>query len=235
LIGVGAANPYGFNPAPLAGVGVIMEQRRRDFELGLEALQDQFLAATPRLRSLWRSALAPTAAFCAEIGRMADLVIIGRALELEPEDGFSLDPAEFLMRAGRPVLLVPPDIARLSASRIVVAWKGGREARLAVHLALPLLARATDVCVVGVGDETTREELEDVRDYLHLHKVNARAERAGGPHLAVAHTLCDFALEIGSDLIVNGAYGHGRLSERVLGGVTRDLLASSPVCCLMAH
>ncbi len=32
-----------------------------------------------------------------------------------------------------------------------------------------------------------------------------------------------------------GAYGHSRLREWTFGGVTRDLIRRSPVCCLMSH
>jgi hypothetical protein len=37
------------------------------------------------------------------------------------------------------------------------------------------------------------------------------------------------------DLLVAGAYGHSQLGEWVFGGVTRDLLHKSPVCCLYSH
>jgi len=36
-------------------------------------------------------------------------------------------------------------------------------------------------------------------------------------------------------LIVAGAYGHSRLGEWVFGGVTRQLLAQSSVCCVFSH
>jgi nucleotide-binding universal stress UspA family protein len=235
LIGVSAADTDQFNSATTDVAGALLDARRQDFELSLESLQDRFLAATIQLRTRWRSALTSPVEFCAEVGRAADLIIAGRTPESEPSQDFRLDAAALMMRAGRPLLLVPPDVDHLAASRIVVAWKGTREARLAVQQALPLLMRAQDVCVVGVGDETTRDELDDVRDYLQLHKVSAHAEWRSGPHQAVAHSICDFAIENKSDLIVSGGYEHGRMSEWALGGVTKDLLASSPVCLLMAH
>ncbi len=43
------------------------------------------------------------------------------------------------------------------------------------------------------------------------------------------------ARERAVNLIVAGAYGHGRLREWAFGGVTRSLLTSAPVCCLMSH
>ena len=37
------------------------------------------------------------------------------------------------------------------------------------------------------------------------------------------------------DLIVMGGYGHWRLQERILGGVTRDMIQSMTVPTLMSH
>ena len=50
-----------------------------------------------------------------------------------------------------------------------------------------------------------------------------------------ADQIIGFAEEEGADLLVTGAYGHSRLNEWIFGGVTRDLLTSSPICCLMSH
>ena len=41
--------------------------------------------------------------------------------------------------------------------------------------------------------------------------------------------------EEGADLIVAGAFGHSRLREWVMGGVTRDLLNKGGRCVLMSH
>ena len=50
-----------------------------------------------------------------------------------------------------------------------------------------------------------------------------------------AAQLVRLAQDEGADLIVAGAYGHSRLGEWMSGGMTRDLLATSPICCLMSH
>jgi nucleotide-binding universal stress UspA family protein len=50
-----------------------------------------------------------------------------------------------------------------------------------------------------------------------------------------ADQIIGLALDEGADLLVTGAYGHSRLNEWVFGGMTRDLLTSSPICCLMSH
>jgi len=50
-----------------------------------------------------------------------------------------------------------------------------------------------------------------------------------------ASQLLQVAKDERADLLVTGAYGHSRLGEWVFGGMTRELLAMSPICCLMSH
>jgi nucleotide-binding universal stress UspA family protein len=57
----------------------------------------------------------------------------------------------------------------------------------------------------------------------------------GVAHAKPADQIISLALDEGADLLVTGAYGHSRLNEWVFGGMTRDLLTSSPICCLMSH
>jgi nucleotide-binding universal stress UspA family protein len=211
------------------------EQRQRELELSATSLADRFAAETANLRTQWRAGFAAPVEFAAQNSRAADLVVVGRSAETEPHSGFELKPAPLLMTLGRPLLLVPPDVESLSADKIVVAWKSGRHARLAVREALPLLVRASQVTVVGVGDETGQEELDDVRAYLQLHGAKAVAEWRVAGERTVAGTVVHVASEKGADLIVCGGYGHSRLREWVLGGVTEDLLDFCPVCCLTAH
>jgi nucleotide-binding universal stress UspA family protein len=41
--------------------------------------------------------------------------------------------------------------------------------------------------------------------------------------------------DLGADLVVMGAYGHARVRELILGGVTRIMLDSMTVPALMSH
>jgi nucleotide-binding universal stress UspA family protein len=43
------------------------------------------------------------------------------------------------------------------------------------------------------------------------------------------------AADLGADLLVIGAYGHSRLRELLLGGVTRSILESMTLPVLMSH
>jgi len=166
--------------------------------------------------------------------RAADLLVVGRQAE---DVARSLDPGSVVLRAGRPVIVVPPNIDTLEAARIIVGWKDTREARRALRDALPFLQRAEAVTIVEVSETEARAHARaaDVTRYLGRHKVQVGPSIAARTKGGVADELIRLAKVEGADLIVAGAYGHSRLGEWAFGGVTRDLLASSPVCCLFSH
>jgi nucleotide-binding universal stress UspA family protein len=47
--------------------------------------------------------------------------------------------------------------------------------------------------------------------------------------------LIEEAQQCNADLIVMGGYGHSRMREWLLGGVTYELLHQAPVALLVAH
>jgi nucleotide-binding universal stress UspA family protein len=169
--------------------------------------------------------------------RAADLVIVGaRHTGGDVQD--LVDPGVILLRAGRPVLVAPDAVAPPQLRRVVVAWKETRECRRAVRDALPFLQRAEEVLILGIDEgqpETAKRHLSDVAGYLRRHGVVVPREvwrQARGP---IAAELLHLVSDEGADLIVAGGYGHSRLGEWIFGGVTHELLASSPVCCLLSH
>jgi nucleotide-binding universal stress UspA family protein len=168
--------------------------------------------------------------------RGADLIVASR-----PEHGesaaFAARPADLVMRAGAPVLFTADGEAELRAERIVVAWKDAREARRAVSDALPLLARARKTTVVAVdGDEPdVGRGLAEVAARLARHGVAVETEVARKTRASIAETLEAVADRHGADLIVAGAYGHSRVREWALGGVTEDLIAASSKFVLLSH
>jgi nucleotide-binding universal stress UspA family protein len=104
---------------------------------------------------------------------------------------------------------------------------------------MPLLRTAKLVSVVEVCDRDEKEQafarINDVVRYLERHKVNADPRPVLHRDRSDANHLFQFALDEGADLVVAGAYGHSRLGEWMSGGMTREILASSPLCCLMSH
>ena len=186
----------------------------------------------------WRSAVDYPSDVLARESRSADLIVIGRSKE--PGDVYSsLDLGGTVLKVGRPVLVAPEGVRSLRAEHVVIAWKDTREARRAVQDALPFLHEAKRVTIVeicGSGEEEmAQQHTDDVVHYLERHRIK------GGPRVVLhqkgsgAGQLIRLAQDEGADLLVTGAYGHSRLGEWIFGGMTRELLASSPICCLMSH
>ena len=133
------------------------------------------------------------------------------------------------------MLVVPPHVTKLEASRVVVAWKNTREARRAVRDALPLLKRADEVFVTTVDEDDEGQGADDVVDLLERHGVKAATNHVLLPERPAVAELLDVVRGTDAGLIVAGAYGYSRFRERIFGGATRDLLRLTPVCCLMSH
>jgi nucleotide-binding universal stress UspA family protein len=193
------------------------------------------LAATGRTIE-WRSVLDYPTDVVAREARSADLIIVGPSTGTG--DPFrTLDIGRLVLTAGRPVLHVPSQ-ASLPLKRAAIAWKDTREARRAVRDALPLLQLSESVLVIDVieqeGDHGA-ERAHDVARYLARHGVETVTGRAPLAEVTVIDTLLHMIQVENIDLLVAGAYGHSRLGEWMFGGVTRDLLRQSPVCCLLSH
>ncbi|MBO0751407.1 MAG: universal stress protein [Bradyrhizobiaceae bacterium] len=224
--------------------GAFLEQERRDILAALARAEAAFRAAAGRCGGPagaaleWRSAVELPENYVVAQARSADLVIVGKA-QGEVDIARALDPGTAILKAGRPVLVVPPGVDTLKAERVLVAWKDGREARRAVKDALPLLRGALSVAIVEVcevGSEAEgRQHAEDVARYLARHRISVGKVMTAAATASVADHLIEAATAHGADLLVAGGYGHSRLGEWIFGGVTRDLLRSSPVCCLFAH
>jgi nucleotide-binding universal stress UspA family protein len=240
LIGVaGMALRPAFSGGPVVVYSEPTADALHSMKARLENLGKKFCAQGECLKQIeWRTALELPDELVAREARASDLVIIGSRHAGGSRHDL-VDPGVILLRAGRPVLVVPDIIAPLQLRRVVVAWKDTRECRRAVRDALPLLQEAKEVLLVEIGEDDARSaaksHLADVGAYLVRHRVIVADQmwrRARGP---VATELLDLVRDEKADLIVAGGYGHSRLGEWTFGGVTHALLASSPVCCLLSH
>jgi nucleotide-binding universal stress UspA family protein len=189
----------------------------------------------------WRAPAGPPVAAAVEHGRCADLFVLGQR-NVDDATSFA-DELIFttLLGAGRPVLIVPHIGARaMPGQNVLIAWDCGREAARAVADALPLLVRAKQVGVVTytTGEEASADgalSTARLRDWLQDHGIAARVDAYEPAAGAIGESLLSLAADRDSDLIVMGGYGHTRLREFVLGGVTQTLLASMTVPVLMSH
>ena len=246
LIGVAARDLTPPVTAPVAGpvlVAALLAAQEKDIRKQLDAAEQQFRAIAAKLdqRVSWRSAIDNPAKVFSRESRAADLLVVGRRPECaSSQPSRHMDPGDVLMRAGRPVLIVPPGLSHLDAAHVVVAWKDSREARRAVADALPLLKRATGVLVLEICDTTGDQEnakgaIEDVAEYLSRHGVAATAETRVLREGSVSAELLLAAEQRGAELVVAGGYAHSRFQDWVFGGLTRALLGHFPKCVLLSY
>ncbi|HET9903130.1 MAG TPA: universal stress protein [Xanthobacteraceae bacterium] len=240
VIGAAANDPE--PPAYAEGIVAagLVAQDRRAMAGKMNAAEQRFRAAMAAcsVPCEWRQGFERPAEFVARHGRAADLLIAGLGCYGVLDDPrYVLDPTELVLKAGRPLLVVPPEVQALSAQRIVVGWKNTREARRAIWDALPLLRTAAQVVVAHVSeaDEGDNEAaLDDVVAWLALHQVSA-SKRVARSFNGTGETLTEIVEDERADLLVVGAYGHSRVGEWIWGGVSQKLLTSSEICCLFSH
>ncbi|MDK1491227.1 universal stress protein [Sinorhizobium sp. 7-81] len=240
LVGFAASDVHPIS-APPPGVVVDAEFMRleaREIEHRLEALRSDLdasgeMGGTDSLRTTVGD---PTRGL-ATAARAADLVIAGPGGVGGRDARTAIDLGALIHAAGRPVLIPRDDLAPLNARSVVVAWKDAREARRAVADAMPFLVHAREVVVATVAErepDRAMASATDVVRYLINHGAKARAEIVDHGEGEAGEALIDIAKQRGADLIVSGGYGHGRLREWLLGGVTRSLLREVSLHRLMS-
>jgi nucleotide-binding universal stress UspA family protein len=237
-----------FDPiVPVTGTGYIpaevIETQLADNQAAAKAAVDHFAAAASRAGvSAEPLTLSASAAGAGDqfgrIARRFDLAIVGQA---EPESGEveELIAESALFESGRPLIVVPYiQKAPLKLDRVMVCWDGSRPAARAIADAMPLLEKAGKVEVVIVTNERGKQdEIEgaDMGQHLARHGLKVDVKRIPGGAIDVADALLSHVADSGTDFIVMGGYGHSRLREFVLGGVTHSILRSMTVPVLMAH
>jgi nucleotide-binding universal stress UspA family protein len=174
------------------------------------------------------------------LAALYDLVVVGQP-DPDAEPTGASGPEAIVLGAGRPIVVVPyaGSFAAIG-KRVLVAWNGSREAARALHDADAVLERAEWVTVIEVkpagGEErSARLAAADVAAALVRRGISATAETETAGNIGVEDLLLSRAADLDADLLVMGAYGHSRLREYVLGGVSRGVFRHMTLPVLMAH
>ncbi len=243
LVGVYLVPGTGLAPSTAAMMRPeAVERRLAQFGEAQHAAERAFrdAATAAGLTADWRApAGAPIDAAVAH-ARCCDLFVVGQHRPSAADFGDAL-VSNVLLSSGRPTLVVPHGGGPATvAERVLIAWNGSREAARAIGDALPLLEHALRVDAVAIDEDSETDVSERLagtrlRAWLARHGVNIDVERHSSPNIGVGECLLDRAAALSSDLIVMGGYGHARMRELVLGGVTRKVLRTSTIPVLMAH
>ena len=243
IIGIVGCQPMQLAYADTYYSGDVIVADRDEIEKELQWAEADFRAAFAArpLKLEWRSTICnqPLADVIASQACAADIIITGPDIGGSTFDSSRrVNIADLVMQAGRPVLIVPQKTKKLNFDHVVVGWKNSRESRRAIVDALPLLKLAAHVTVLEIAPEAdlprAKDELGNVINWLKQHGVSANPEVAAAKG-EDSNRFSDIAHKSRADLIVAGAYGHSRVREWVLGGVTMDFLLEPDRCVLVSH
>jgi len=173
-----------------------------------------------------------------EMARLHDLSIV-----LQPypaQSSFDNDvPGEILFQAGGPVLFLPYTFrGAFKARRIGICWDGSRLAARAMRDAAPFLARAEEIVIITINEADVvpgEVSASNLARHLGRRGLSTRTDGLSATRSEIQPTILSLAAYESLDLLVMGGYGHSRLQERVLGGVTRAMLEAMTVPTLMSH
>ncbi|APA68683.1 universal stress protein [Janthinobacterium sp. 1_2014MBL_MicDiv] len=234
----GGVNALQFAPAQMQALRGQASDALHDFECiareeGLSAYETRFVDDDAQ------GALLLQARYC-------DLLILGQTDAQDTPSRVIAGTAEYLMlHCGRPVLMVPhapsPTATAAIGQRPLLAWNGSAEALRAITDALPLLRRAQQVTLAVVNSHAQpaahgEQPGADLALYLARHGVNVDVlQHDTPPGQDVGAALLAMAAQRRCDLLVMGCYGHMRLRETLLGGVTRTVLQEMTLPVLVSH
>jgi nucleotide-binding universal stress UspA family protein len=177
------------------------------------------------------------ASMLSQMARVHDLTIVAQP-ELTYSTFDNQIPQEILFQGGAPVLFIPYTFhGAFSAARIGICWDGSRLAARALRDAMPFLCRAAALTAITVNGadippEASQEQLVKYLSSLGLH---AKTLSLDVNHADIQPAILSIAADENLDLLVMGGYGHSRLQEIILGGVTRGMFRSMTLPTLMSH
>ena len=227
-----AADPYGGVFGMAAVIDTIHDQERA-LRLATESRLGRSDVAWD-----WRNHDGNVAETLIEQSVLADLVVLS-----QPAVGMRRGVRQPLTIVGDvvlyvrcPLLMVPQGVDQLDLDGpVVAAWNGSAEAAHALRMALPLLKCAGAVHLVEVSGDSPGLAAREAAQWLSRHGIVVDVHEWPAKGRRISAALLHAAAELSARYMVMGAYGHSRLREIVLGGVTRELIASSSLPLLMAH
>ena len=235
------ADPYDMIPIAVEGMtGDMIDEITEAAKKAIEDRRARAKSEYDRISPLpgqsvhWKEVVGHSAQVLSIASRFADLLVLAQPQKDSP--GTLLEAIDAAMfETGRPLVLIPSGVSSVIGKRIIVAWNGSTQAALAVSAALPLLHLASQIDIVQIGDIGKDAPTSELALYLSLHGIKTQVHAIDLGTSDTGDALMDAAERFDADLIVMGAYGHSRFRERILGGVTRDVLANCPWPIFMMH
>ena len=223
-----------------AVIAELMEQMRQSALAAGVKLKATFEAALARegIMGEWRQVEGTTPEILALHVRYADLLVLGQD---DPEGNNTGLLEAVVFESGRPVLAIPfAGSFKTIGKRVLVGWNASREASRALHDALPPITKAETTTVFLANparglDGLSEEAGADIARHMVRHGLKVEVAKVFADDVPDSALLLNHASDMGADLLVMGAYGHSRLREFILGGMSRSLLREMTVPVLLSY
>jgi nucleotide-binding universal stress UspA family protein len=178
-----------------------------------------------------------------EHSKYSDLLMLGQDQPDDP-DNASYGLADALLFEGACACMMVPHSGKLAlpGKRILLTWNASRESARALREAMPMLKTAETLVVLSSEPDDADATIarghphaDELARFLESHGIESVSSGINDLDISASDAILGQAAEMDADMIVMGAYGHARLREIILGGVTRDLLKQSPIPLFLAH
>ena len=207
-------------------------RKRLDIPLATEP------APSPGVTAAWQELFGNDVDQTIAAARSHDLVVFGRCPDFTPVSPDAI--SHVVLQCGRPVLIAPTKAPPVIGHTIAIAWKDCAEAARAITAAMPLIQNATRTFIISaVEHENDRPAVHSsagrLEEYFRWRGISTQKFIIDNDDGDAAAAVRDTARRLDADLLIMGAYGHGRMREIVFGGFTQSLLRSAPLPVLMFH
>lgn len=176
----------------------------------------------------------------ARSARFFDLLVIGQFESVfRSEMHRTVDPKELLLRAGKPVIIVPKNqpVAEFTETA-AVAWDGSRFAARALTDAMQILETKTTLDVLMTAEDSKDDSVSrmpglDILVHLRRHGITANEIKMASGR--IAEQILEHCQKTSPDVLVMGAYGRGNFTSALFGSLTRTILEKQNVPVLLSH
>ena len=170
--------------------------------------------------------------------RLCDLVILHKDISENVASYYEHAASIILFDARCPILLVTDeDVLKPTNMHSLVAWDSGLEAEKAIMHAMPFLqvSEKIDILLENIAENKIEPDGNDVKTYLLHHGVQSKIMNVKDKKLETGEAILKHAKNLKANLLVMGAYGHSRIREALLGGVTKHVLKYAHCPVLLSH
>lgn len=220
------------------GAADLLAKKASDAQRHKDALREATISRLGSVDVSWgyRAVNGDPIHMLTEAARLVDLVVLNATRQSSALNGVAPSAGEVVGRLEVPVLAIPPgDMPFNPTGPALIAWDGSAQCGHAIRGALELLKAAATIVIVTVGQVKTDLHAEQAQQYLGHHQLPSQIVALPDVGQSISTSLLEAQSTFQAGYMVMGAYGHSRARELLLGGVTREMLATSPIPILMAH